>query len=172
MKKKVVSKPLVKRFPRLLGTGLLLVLLLLTVGVVAGLSRQESSARETGGKSAIISTDDTNAANSSVQVVPQTGQVKPLTQEEAQKLAVALKALANQSTEGLQQVRHADGTVSMDLQGRFQNVALAKRNGDGTLSQSCIDNPAAGAAFFGIDPKLVGVTTNTATSSSTSPNHK
>ena len=95
---------------------------------------------------------------------PQTGQVRPLTQEEAQKLAAGLKQLANQSTDGLQSVRHADGSVSMDLQGRFQNVAVAKLDEDGKLTQSCIDNPESGAAFFGIDPQLVGVKKNSAAS--------
>ena len=88
---------------------------------------------------------------------PQTGQVRPLTQEEAQRLAAGIKELANQSTDGLQSVRHADGSVSMHLQGRFQNVAVARLDEDGTLTQSCIDNPESGAAFFGIDSQLVGV---------------
>jgi hypothetical protein len=94
---------------------------------------------------------------------PQTGQVRPLTQEEAQRLADGLKQLANQSTDGLQSVRHADGSVSTDLQGRFQNIAVAKLDEDGKLTQSCIDNPEAGAAFFGIDPQLVGVKKNSTT---------
>ena len=101
---------------------------------------------------------------SSVPLNPQTGQVRPLTQEEAQRLAAGLKQLANQSTDGLQSVRHADGSVSMDLQGRFQNVAVAKLDEDGKLVQSCIDNPESGAAFFGIDPELVGVKKSAATS--------
>ena len=88
---------------------------------------------------------------------PQTGQVRPLTQEEAQRLADGIKQLANQSTDGLQSVRHADGSVSMDLQGRFQNIAVAKLDEDGKVIQPCIDNPEAGAAFFGLDPQLVGV---------------
>ncbi|MEP6819057.1 MAG: hypothetical protein ABJA18_05950 [bacterium] len=88
---------------------------------------------------------------------PQTGQIRPLTQEEAQRLAADLKQLVNQSTDGLQSVRHADGSVSMDLQGRFQNVAVAKLDEDGKLTQSCVDNPESAAAFFEIDPQLVGV---------------
>ena len=87
----------------------------------------------------------------------QTGQIRPLTQGEAQRLADGLKQLANQSTDGLQSVRHADGSVSMDLQGHFQNVAVAKLDEGGNLTQSCIDNPEAGAAFFGIDPQMVGI---------------
>ena len=92
-----------------------------------------------------------------IPVNPQTGQIRPLTQEEAQKLAEGIRNLVNQSTDGLQSVRHADGTVELDLEGRFRNIAVARRNVDGTLLQSCIDNPKAAADFFGIDPQLVGV---------------
>ena len=45
----------------------------------------------------------------------------------------------------------------MDLQGRFQNLALAKRNEQGTVTEACVDNPKAAAAFLEIDPQLVGV---------------
>ena len=82
-------------------------------------------------------------------------QIRPLTQEEAQQLAEGIKSLVNQSTDGLQQVRHADGSVSMDLQGRFQNVALAKKTGNGNVAQSCVDNPEAAAAFLGINRELM-----------------
>jgi len=92
-----------------------------------------------------------------IPINPQTGQVRPLTQEEAQKLAAGIKELVNQSTDGLQSVRHADGTVELDLQGRFQNIAVAKRNENGTVTESCVDNPKSAAAFFEIDPQLVGV---------------
>ena len=91
---------------------------------------------------------------------PQTGQVRPLTQEEAQRLGAELKQLVNQSTDGLQSVRHADGSVSMDLQGRFQNIAVAKLDEDSNLVQSCVDNPESAAAFFEIDPGLLGVKKN------------
>jgi len=85
-------------------------------------------------------------------------QIRPLTQEEAQQLAEGIKALVNQSTDGLKQVKHADGSVSIDLEGRFQNVALAKRNADGNVVQSCVDNPAAAAAFLGISQELIDST--------------
>ena len=73
-------------------------------------------------------------------------------------MAEALKRMANQSTDGLVSQRRADGTVSVDLQDRFQNVMLARKNDDGTVEQGCVDNPRAGAAFLGIDPALVGDT--------------
>ncbi|MEP6568587.1 MAG: hypothetical protein ABJC10_02345 [Acidobacteriota bacterium] len=88
---------------------------------------------------------------------PQTGQVRPLTQEEAQRLAASIKQLVNQSTDGLQTVHHPDGSISIDLQGRFQNLAVAKLDENGQVVQSCVDNPESAAAFFEIDPQLVGV---------------
>jgi hypothetical protein len=91
----------------------------------------------------------------------QAGQTGPLTPEEAQRLAEGIKPLVNQSTEGLVQVEHADGSVSMDLQGRFQNVILAKKEANGTISQSCVDNPASAAAFLGIEAQLLSQATHT-----------
>ena len=169
--KKTKVTSFVKRFPRLMATGIVLTMAFLTIGVVAGISKQKSRALESimrEGSPPLANVAKTNLTGG--QEVNQTAQIKPLTAEEAQRLAVALKELANQSQAGLQTVQHADGSVSMDLQGRFQNVAIAKRNEDGSLSQSCIDNPASGAAFFGIDPKLVGVKTKVSSAApSTSP---
>ena len=96
-------------------------------------------------------------AGREVQVDPQTGQIKPLTPQEAKRLADGLKVMLNQSTEGLVEVHHADGSVSMDQQGRFQHVMAGRIEADGTLTQSCIDTPEAAASFFGIDPQLLGV---------------
>lgn len=94
-------------------------------------------------------------AGQNVQIDSQTGQMKPLSPEEAQKLAAGLKQEINQTTDGLVQVQHADGSVSMDLNGHFQNVTVARRNDDGTISEACIDNPQAAGAFFGINPQLI-----------------
>lgn len=173
------SRPVRKGFPRLLLTGVLLATAILTIGVVVGISRQNVTAKD---PAAVTDKAPTNSDGKAyitryvggqrVQIDPQTGQVKPLTPDEARRLAGALKELANQSAEGLKQVRHPDGTVSMDLEGRFQNVAIAKRNEDGSVSESCVDNPQAGAAFFGIDPKLVGGKPQTGSAPSTSSTHK
>ena len=94
-------------------------------------------------------------AGQDVQVDSQTGQIKPLTPEEAKRLAASLKGMLNKSTEGLVEEHNHDGSVSIDLKGRFQHVAVARVNQDGTVSQSCVDNPKAAANFFGIDPKLL-----------------
>ncbi|MGZ5484039.1 MAG: post-PEP-CTERM-1 domain-containing protein [Pyrinomonadaceae bacterium] len=93
--------------------------------------------------------------NQDIHIDTQSGEIKPLTAEEAQKLANGLAPMLDDSADGLVQVRHADGSVSMDLQGRFQNVTVARVNSDGTIDQSCVDNPRAAAKFFRIDPKLI-----------------
>jgi hypothetical protein len=79
-------------------------------------------------------------------VNPQTLQQAPLTQEQSQQLADQLEG--NKTTDGLVQEKHDDGTVSIDLQGRFQNVTLAKRNDDGSVSAACVDTPEAAGAFL------------------------
>ena len=96
-------------------------------------------------------------AGQNVQVNPQTGQIQPLSPQEAQQLADGLKGMLNRSTDGLVAVTEADGSLSMDLQGRFQNVTVARINQDGSVSQSCVDNPEAAANFFGLDPQLLDV---------------
>ena len=82
-------------------------------------------------------------------------QIRPLTQQEAEQLAQRLKGMLNKSTDGLVPVKHEDGSTSIDLQGRFQNVTVARVNADGTITQSCVDSPQAAASFFQIDPKLL-----------------
>lgn len=78
------------------------------------------------------------------------------TPEDAQRIADGIRQLVSQSTEGLVQVRRPDGSVSMNLEGRFQNVTVAKKETNGSVSQSCIDNVESAAAFFKISPELVG----------------
>jgi hypothetical protein len=90
-----------------------------------------------------------------VQVDSRTGQIEKLTPEEAQKMAAGLKQLINKSTDDREQVHHADGSVSVDLEDRFQNVTVAREDKDGNLVQSCVDNPKAAGAFFGIEPKQI-----------------
>jgi hypothetical protein len=99
----------------------------------------------------------TNAAGQPVVLDRQTGESRPLTPQEAQTLAQGIKQLINTSTDGLVQVRHANGMVSMDLQGHFQNVSLAKKEADGTVTQSCVNDLESAADFFEIDPALLGV---------------
>jgi hypothetical protein len=102
-----------------------------------------------------------NAQGMVVVLDRQTGTTRALTAEEAQNLADGIKQLLDQSSDGLVQVQRADGSVSMDLQGRFQNVMLARKEDDGSISQACVDNAEDAAAFFEIDPNLLAAAQNT-----------
>jgi hypothetical protein len=48
-----------------------------------------------------------------------------------------LRAMTSESTEGLATTRRDDGTLSIDLQGRFQSVLIAKPTEDGRFVVSC-----------------------------------
>lgn len=84
-----------------------------------------------------------------IRVNAQTLQQGPLTQEQSQQIADALEG--NKSTEGLVEVRHEDGTVEVDLQGHFQNVMIAKRHEDGSVSNACVDTPESAKSFLKSD---------------------
>jgi hypothetical protein len=155
-----------KRTTRLKLTTVLVAVAVLAIAAVTVVSRQKASASKASGpeRSAQVANKSNfvtvKVAGQDVQVDGQTGQIKSLTPEEAQKLAAGLGDMVNQSTEGLEQVQHEDGSVSMDLKGRFQNVTVARVNQDGSVSESCVDNPEAAGAFFGIDPELIRQRTN------------
>lgn len=146
--------------------------ILLCVGIVTALSKQSGQTRKAQVKQAQKAQAEErktemakpqnrnyvtlNEAGQTVVLDRQTGQTRQLTPEEELRLAEGIKQLVNQSTEGLIQIEHADGSVSMNLQGHFQNVMLAKKEADGTISQACVDNVEAAASFFEIDPVLLG----------------
>ena len=157
--KKHKTKPQTKRSRRRLVIAVAIVGVIVAAAVIAVASRRRGA--ETNSKLTDASAEKkyvtVKVAGREVQVDPQTGQIKPLSPEEAKNLADGLKNMFNRSTEGLNQVRHADGSLSIDLQGRFQSVAVARINADGAVEQSCVDTPQAAANFFGIDPQLLGV---------------
>src|SRR5215216_2682053 len=148
-----------RRFPR--PPVIIAAIVLIAIAAITVVSRQSANGGETtGSQTATANTANKKyttmkVAGQDVQVDSQTGEMKPLTPEEAKKLAEGLKGMLNKSAEGLVEEHNADGSVSVDLQGRFQNVTVARANKDGTVTQSCVDNPRAAAAFFGIDPKLL-----------------
>lgn len=88
-----------------------------------------------------------------VAVDSQTGRLRQPTREEAKVLFEAMQKLLNASTDGLTITKHADGSESIDLEGRFQNFSVGKLNPDGTVSTKCVSNVGEAAAFLGVDPK-------------------
>ena len=151
-----------RRLSRLHVFGIIVVVLILGISAVSVLSRQTAKVNEPNKPEAISAAPKPakvyvtqKVAGQDPHVVGQDGEIQPLTPQEAEKLAAGLKPMLNQSTEGLVEVQHSDGSVSMDLEDRFQNVTVARVNKDGTVSTSCVDNPRAAGAFFGIDPKQI-----------------
>jgi hypothetical protein len=146
-----------KRFHLLLLTSAIVTMAILAVGAATVVSRQKLSNGVTSRPAEEATRDSVtlNEAGQAVHFGSQSGQVKRMTAEEAEKLAAGLKRLVNQSTEGLVEVRHPDGSVSLSLDDHFQNVTVARINDNGSVSQSCVDNPQAAGAFFRIDPKLI-----------------
>jgi hypothetical protein len=131
-----------------------LVLVLFALGMITAIARYESRHRQSAApkSQSVTATEPRNrfvgveVNGRKLSVDAQKLQQGPLTQDQAQQLAEALKD--NQSTDGLVQVQNPDGSVSIDLQGRFQNVTMARKNDDGSVSQACVDNPKAASAFL------------------------
>jgi hypothetical protein len=62
------------------------------------------------------------------------------TEEQRAAMRTALAALVNDSGEGLVEVRLPDGSVVMDLQGRFQEAVVVQVAPDATRHMQCIGN--------------------------------
>lgn len=147
----------VRRLPRISFTSIVVAIAVLAVGAITVVSRQKLSSNQTQSLTAKPAGSDfvSKAAGQDVHFHTQDEQIGELTPEEAQKIAGGLRQLVNQSSEGLVEIQHADGSVSVNLDDHFQNVTVARVNRNGSLAQSCVDNPLAAGAFFGIDPKLI-----------------
>jgi hypothetical protein len=137
---------------------------LLALGAATVIAKYASPRKEVATSSNASPSDDgfvtVKVGGKKIRVNARTMQQAPLTQEQSQQVADALTN--NKSTTGLVEVKHADGTVEMDLQGRFQNVMLAKKNDDGSVSTACVDNAGTARSFLN----------STHATAETSPNQK
>lgn len=158
------TRNLARKFRRVSLTSVVVATIILAIAVVTVVSRQNANgqepteqernaavAKKTNKKNLVT----VEVAGQQVQVDSQTGQVQELTPEEAQKMAAGLKTLINKSTEGREEEQQPDGSASINLEDRFQSVTVAKVDENGNLVQSCVDNPRAAGAFFGINPKQI-----------------
>ena len=131
---------------RSLITMTLIAIAIIAVGAVTVVSRQSLSNRQ------LTKTTRQNLNGAAGQ--NHTLSSGQLPQGDQDALAGGLKDMINPSTEGLAEIHHTDGSVSVNIEDRFQSVTVA-RDDNGRLSQSCVDNPQAAGAFFSIDPKLI-----------------
>lgn len=91
-------------------------------------------------------------AGQSVAIDRQTGKVRPPTPDEARQLGAALKNYLNRSSQGLTVRIHPNGVQSVDLQGRFQSVSVAKINANGSVSEKCVTNMQEAQNFLRASP--------------------
>lgn len=70
---------------------------------------------------------------------PVTGELRPPTEAELAAIRPQLEALFNQSSEGLEQIELPDGSVGVDLQGRFATAVVATVGPDGTVTTRCVN---------------------------------
>ena len=123
---------------------------LLALGAATVIAKYASPRKEVTASPNASALDDgfvtVSVGGKKIRVNARTMQQGPLTQEQSQRIADALTN--NKSTAGLVEVKHADGTVEMDLQGRFQDVVIAKKNDDGSVSTACVDNAEAARGFL------------------------
>ena len=89
------------------------------------------------------------SSGQTVAVDANTGKLREPTPEEIQQLISGMKY--NDSTEGLTAKRVGNGSLVMDLEGRFENVMLVKINPDGSFSKACVTSPKQAEDFFKSD---------------------
>lgn len=95
------------------------------------------------------------AAAMRVAIDPETGAlvIAPISADKA--LSPTVANMLSRSSEGLVEVHHPDGHVSVDLQGRFQSVSLARLNAAGEVEATCVENAEQGENFLenGLAPR-------------------
>ncbi|MBI2679178.1 MAG: hypothetical protein HYX28_10400 [Candidatus Koribacter versatilis] len=72
------------------------------------------------------------------------------TSDEAAELAAGLERALSQPTD-LRRIDMGNGMIAFDLDGTHQDVALAKRNPDGTVALGCVDSVTQARGFL-VDP--------------------
>jgi hypothetical protein len=93
--------------------------------------------------------DEETTVNSSGQqaaVDAKSGKLRQPTAEEVKQLTESMAT--NDSVEGLTPATTPDGGIMVDLQGRFQSVAIAKKNPDGSIAQACVESSEQAEAFL------------------------
>ena len=80
----------------------------------------------------------------------QTRQLRMPTTEEVGQLVVDLARLTKRSTENLPETEIPGGGTSVDLEGGFGGVMLARPNDDGTYETKCVFTFSEGAEFLGL----------------------
>jgi len=88
-----------------------------------------------------------------VAIEPETGALVPPRGEQLLRLGPAEATGMMRSTEGLTQVHFPDGSVMMDLQGRFMDFSVVQLDRQGRPRLRCVDDPGALRALLAPAPE-------------------
>ena len=119
------------------------------IGVIAALSLSVFLMGSKSSNTASAAPQKQFRATRPIIVDQQTGQRRMPTQEEIDQIVSNLSTLANRP-EDLPQTPVAGGGVSIDVQGGYGGVMLARPNADGTWETKCVFTLAEGAEFLGL----------------------
>ena len=78
------------------------------------------------------------------------GAVRMPTQQEVDEVVANLSALGQRPVESLQETPQSNGIATLDLEGGFGGVLLARPNDDGTWETKCVFTVEEGAEFLGL----------------------
>lgn len=140
-------------------TGIMTALLLITASMNTNAAEEKVSTKPTTANGA--------EAGMRVYVDPQTGELvsSPVTAEQRQQ-ASAADAAFNQDNTDLVPVRMPDGSIMVDLQGRFQQATVATVQPDGSIRTYCNDADHVAQGVHNHDAIGTAPQTSPATSSS------
>ena len=79
---------------------------------------------------------------------PESRRLRKPTEDELRELSQSQGRLLNRSVRGLPVATHPTGARSVNLQGRFWNVSIARLGANGALSQACVSDLKAAGAFL------------------------
>ena len=116
----------------------------LTAGSVAGTAQSAAKGKTPGNDEVAI-----GASGQQVAIDAKSGKLRQPTQEEIKALVEGMKL--NDSAEGLTSKRVGNGSQVMSIDGRFENMVVAKTNADGSVSTACVSNKKQAEAFLEAD---------------------
>lgn len=87
-----------------------------------------------------------------VSIDPATGKLRAPSPEEARAMTASLERIFRQSTQGLQAEQRSDGSLKLDLEGRFLSVSLGRRNPDGSVTTDCTNSLQHALKWLGAAP--------------------
>ncbi len=124
-----------------------------TIGVAVA---QTATSPQSEPKRKVQQTEASSPGGAAQQVAadPASGEPGAPTAEQIGAIERAVAAMLSQSSEGLEVVELPDGTLTMDLEGRFQEVIVATIAPDGTVRVGCVNRP--GQVQAALAPKARG----------------